>query len=488
MSNKSQNILGKSQTLKREDINIVDTSKVKQSIFGTAVGNAVEWFDFGMYAFLAVTIGRVFFPEANPTLQLILAFSTFTISFIARPVGGFIFGLMGDRIGRKRVLSITLTMMALATFSIGLIPSYETIGITAPILLLLARLFQGFSTGGEYAGAMTYVAESSPDNKRTFFASFLEVGSFVGYIFGAGLVTLLSFLLGSESMTDWGWRIPFLVAGPLGFVALYIRNKLEESPAFKAMAESEEEAKHRASFKEIITEHWKESLIAIGIVLFYNTTNYMVLTYMPSYFTESLGFSETKGLLFVLILMVINIPLIVGIGYLANRIGSSNRIIKLALVGIIILAIPAFMMMNSGNDVLVFLGLFVLGLTLACFQGTLPALLPSLFYTKVRYGALAISYNVAVSLFGGTTALIVTSLVAATGNNLMPAFYLMVASIIGIFIMSFFVKETTGKSLRGEMPAVETESEVDEVLKNPEEALWWKEDIDKQKATEKEVG
>lgn len=467
-----------SEELRREDVNVVDTKTVKQSVFGTAVGNAVEWFDFGMYAFLAVTIGRVFFPEASPTLQLIFAFATFTIAFLARPIGGYVFGMLGDRYGRKNILAMTLTMMAIATFSIGLIPSYDRIGIAAPILLLVARLFQGFSTGGEYAGAMTYVAESSPDKKRTFYGSFLEVGSFVGYIFGAGLVTLLTFALGSEAMVAWGWRIPFLVAGPLGMVALYIRSKLEETPAFKAMAEAEEKHKDRSSLREILTNHWRPVLVCIGIVLFYNTTNYMVLTYMPSYFSESLGFGETKGLLFVLILMVLNIPVIMGMGYLADRIGSRNKIIKGALVAILVLSIPAFMLMNSGNDVLVFIGLFILGASLGCFQGTLPAVLPSLFFTRVRYGSLAITYNVSVSLFGGTTALIVTSIVGATGNNIVPAYYLMAASIIGLLIMVFFVKETAGKSLPGSMPTVEKPSEVEDVLKKPEEALWWKEEAE----------
>lgn len=487
MDNRSKDILGESKRLKKEDINIVDTKMVKQSVFATSIGNAMEWFDFGMYAFLAVTMGKVFFPEVNSSLQLIYAFATFTIAFIARPIGGFVFGMMGDRIGRKKVLAITIIMMAVATFSIGLIPSYATIGAAAPILLLIARLFQGFSTGGEYAGAMTFIAESAPDKNRGFLASNLEVGSFAGYIAGAGLVTSLTYFLGPDKMVEWGWRVPFLVAGPLGIIGLYFRTHLEETPAFKAMAEAEKKNKQRTSLKEILTNHWKPILICIGVVLFYNTTNYMVLTYMPSYLSEELGFGETKGLFFVLILLILMIPVILGMGYLSDRIRSRNRIIKGALIGIIILSIPAFMMMKTGNDFITFLGLFFLGSMLACFQGTLPATLPSLFFTKVRFGSLAITYNISVSLFGGTTALIVASLVGATNNSMIPAYYLMAASVIGLIIVVFFVKETAGRSLPGSMPAVEDPSEIDEILKNPDEALWWKEEsntkIDKKRKT-----
>lgn len=478
MDFEQKNFSGQSKRrLKKEDINIVDTKIAKQSVIATSLGNAMEWFDFGLYAYLAITIGKVFFPEIDPSFQLIYAFATFAIAFIARPIGGFIFGMMGDRIGRKNILALTLIMMAGSTLSIGLIPSYDTIGIAAPILLLIARLIQGFSTGGEYAGAMTFIAESTPDKKRGFLASGLEVGSLVGFIAGAGLVTLLSYLLGPDKMVEWGWRIPFLIAGPLGFIGFYFRSHLEETPAFKAMAEAEKEEKHRVSLKEIVTCHWKPLLICIGIVLFYNTTNYTVLTYMPSYLSEELGYGETKGLFLVLLLMVLMIPIILGIGYLSDRIRSRNRIIKGALIGNIVLSIPAIMMMKTGNDVMVFLGLLLLGSQLACFQGTLPATLPSLFFTNVRFGSLAITYNISTSLFGGTTPLVVAWMVGMTGNSMIPAYYLMASCLLGLIVVGFFVKETAGKSLRGSMPAVESPNEIDALLKNPDESLWWKEEI-----------
>ncbi len=461
--------------LRKDDIIVVDRKAAKQTVFVTSLGNAMEWFDFGLYAYLAVTIGKVFFPEIDPAYQLIYAFATFAIAFIARPVGGLVFGMLGDRIGRKKILSLTLIMMAASTVFIGLIPSYSTIGVAAPILLLFARLIQGFSTGGEYAGAMTYIAESTPDKRRGFLASGLEVGTLVGFASSAALVTLLTYILGPEKMVEWGWRLPFLIAGPLGVIGFYMRSRLSETPAFMALEEAKEEDRHRASLKEILTNHWKPLLICLGVVFFYNTALYMVLTYMPSYLTEELGYGETKGLVYSLLVMVSIIPIILIMGHWSDRIGR-NKIVIGALIGNIILGIPAFMMMGSGNGLIVFSGLFILGIMLAAFQGVLPATLPSLFFTKVRYGSLAITYNISTSLFGGTTPLIIAWLVSMTDNSMIPAYYLIAACIVGLIVVSLFVKETAGKSLSGSAPTIEDQSEVDEILKNPVQALWWKEE------------
>ncbi|WP_436374790.1 MFS transporter [Cytobacillus sp. BC1816] len=466
------NVNKQPRDVEKKDISVVDSSVAKKSMMGTSIGNAMEWFDFGIYSFLAVTIGKVFFPEIDPSFQLIYAFATFAVAFIARPLGGMFFGMMGDRIGRKNVLAITMILMSAATLSIGLIPSFATIGITAQVLLLLARLVQGFSTGGEYAGAMTYIAESTPDKNRSFMASGLEVGTLVGFIAGAGLVTLLTSILGSETMVDWGWRIPFFIAAPLGIIGFYLRNHLDETPAFEAMNQTIEERKEHSSLREIFAEHWKALLICTAIVIFYNVMSYTVLTYMPSYMSEELGYSEQKGLLLLVLVMIAMVPMVLAMGHLSDRFGR-NRILKAGLLGAIILSIPAFMLVRSGNIYAAFFGLLILGALLSTLQGSLPATLPSLFFTKVRYGALAITYNTATSLFGGTTPLLVAWLVSITDNKMVPAFYLMGMCALGIVVVTLFVRETAGRSLRGSAPVVEHPSEVNEVLKNPEKAYWW---------------
>lgn len=216
--------------LRRSDITVTDERAVKRAVKAASLGNAMEWFDFGIYSYLAVTIGHVFFPSGNDTVQLLSSFATFAVAFLVRPLGGMFFGPMGDRLGRKKVLALTMILMALGTFCIGLIPSYASIGFWAPVLLIFFRLVQGFSTGGEYGGASTFIAEYAPDKRRGFFGSFLELGTLLGYTGAAGLVTGLYALLDDGAMESWGWRIPFLVAGPLGFVGIYLRLKLDETP------------------------------------------------------------------------------------------------------------------------------------------------------------------------------------------------------------------------------------------------------------------
>lgn len=470
--NKNEHSQKSKPKLRKEEITIVDTGSARKAVVATAVGNGMEWFDFGIYSYLAATIGQVFFPNVSGPMQLVFSFATFAVAFIARPLGGIFFGMLGDRLGRKKVLAITLIMMALATLSIGLIPSHASIGYTATVLLLIARLVQGFSSGGEYSGAMTFIAESTPDKKRGFMSSALEVGTLVGYIAGAGLVTLLTYILGQETMLDWGWRIPFFLSAPIGLIGFYLRNNLEETPAFEAMKEEKSEEDDDVSVKDILKYHWRAILIGMFVVFFYIVVNYTVLSYMPSHLTAVLGYGETEGLLLIVIVMVIMIPIVLLMGYFSDRIGA-KKIIQGALIGLILLSIPAFHLIASDNTILVFLGLMILGIFSASFQGTMPSLLPSLFFTNVRNGALAITFNISASLFGGTTPLLVSWLISKTMNEMIPAYYLIFASIIGIIVVTIFLKDTSGKALRGSPPAVEEKKEIKEILQEPEEALWW---------------
>ncbi|WP_295843360.1 glycine betaine/L-proline transporter ProP [uncultured Xanthomonas sp.] len=449
--------------LQVEEVTVVDKPMLKRAVGAAALGNAMEWFDFGVYGYLAVTLGHVFFPSTNPTAQLIATFATFTVAFLVRPLGGLVFGPLGDRYGRQKVLAATMILMALGTFSIGLIPSYERIGIWAPILLLVARLVQGFSTGGEYGGAATFIAEYSTDRNRGFMSSWLEFGTLGGYIAGAATVTALHFALSDAQLHDWGWRVPFLIAGPLGLLGLYMRMKLEETPAFQAYAEEAEKREHDApGLGALFRVHWPQLLKCVGLVLVFNVTDYMLLTYMPSYLAVTMGYAETKGLLLILIVMVVMMPLNILGGFFSDRLGRKPMIIG-ACLAILVLAIPCLKLIGSGHDWLIFLGLMLLGVALACFTSTMPSTLPALFYTPIRYSALSIAFNISVSLFGGTTPLVTAWLVEKTGDPLVPAYYLMAAAVIGILTM-LTVRETAGKPLRGSPPSVASEEEAKEYL------------------------
>jgi len=467
------------------DITIIDDTKLKKAITAAALGNAMEWFDFGVYGFVAFALGQVFFPGADPGIQMIAALATFSVPFLVRPLGGLFFGALGDKFGRQKVLSVTIIIMSVSTFCIGLIPGYATFGIWAPILLLLAKLAQGFSVGGEYTGAAIFVAEYSPDRKRGFLGSWLDFGSIAGFILGAGVVVLISSIGGEAPFLEWGWRIPFFIAAPLGLIGIYLRHALEETPTFqqhvdKIDSDSRKDIAEppRVSFREILTKQWKPLIVCVGMVIATNVTYYMLLTYMPSYLSHSLHYSEDHGVLIIIAIMVGMLFVQPFMGMLSDRFGRKPFIL-IGSVGLFILSIPCFILINSGVIGLIFLGLLILAVLLNCFIGVMASTLPAMFPTHIRYSALAIAFNVSV-LIAGLTPTIVAWLVESTNNLYMPAYYLMVVAVIGL-ITGIFMKETANRPLKGATPAASDRAEAKEILQEHHDNIEHKiEDIDAQ--------
>jgi MHS family proline/betaine transporter-like MFS transporter len=449
-----------------EDVQIVEPPLLRRAVGASALGNCMEWFDFGVYSYLAATLGKVFFPGASPAAQVISSFATFAAAFVVRPLGGLVFGPLGDRIGRQKVLATTMIMMAVGTFAIGLIPGYGTIGIAAPALLLLARMVQGFSTGGEYGGATTFVAEYSPDRRRGFLSSWLDFGTFTGYALGSALVTVLNLLLTDAEMLSWGWRIPFLIAGPLGVIGLYMRLRLEESPAFQQQLDEHEKSLAQESagseLRTIVKDHWRPLLICMGLVLLYNVTNYMVTGFLPTYQTETLNRSSSSADVLVLIGMVWIVLLITFIGRLSDRVGR-RPVYGIAAAAMIVLAIPSFLLIKADGTWPPILGVVVLSTLLACFAAPSAATLPALFPTAVRYAAMGIGFNVAVAAFGGTTPLVTEALIGITGDDLVPAYYLMLAGAIGLATVKF-LPESAQVPLNGSQPMVGSREEQRELI------------------------
>lgn len=421
----------------------VDESTMRRAIAAAAMGNCMEWFDFGTYSYLAVTIGRVFFPSGSTTVQILSSFAAFALSFLIRPFGGLFFGPLGDRIGRQRTLATTILLMSGSTFAIGLLPGYASIGILAPILLVLARLLQGFSTGGEYGGASTFIAEYASDRRRGFLCSWLEFGTLAGYVLGASLVTVLTLLLPREAMDAWGWRVPFLAAGPLGTIGLYLRLRLDDTPRFKSMEHRGETAD--SPLRETVTQNWRPILLCVGMVIVYNVIDYTVLSYMPTYLSQVLKIGEGSALLIVVALMLLLMALITFVGRLSDRVGRKPILVG-SCVGLVLLPYPAFLMMSQGHLFETIVGLLVLGLLLVMLLGTMPSALPALFRTRVRYGGFAIGYNLSTSIFGGTAPLVLSALIAATGSKLVPAFYVMAAALVSL-VPFLLAKETAKEPL-----------------------------------------
>lgn len=427
----------------------------RKAVTAAAIGNATEWYDFGVYSYLAVTIGLVFYPSQSSAVQLIATFTTFAAAFLVRPLGGMFFGPLGDRIGRKQVLAFTMLLMAVSTFSIGLIPSAATIGIAAPILLLIARMLQGFSTGGEYGGATTFIAEYAPDRRRGFLASWLEFGTVSGYVGGAAIVTLMTLALGTDAMQDWGWRIPFLLALPLGAIGLYLRLKLEDTPVFNentdGFAKDPQGARRKGQLRETVVGQWRPILLCIGLVMAFNVNNYMVTAYIPTYLEAELGYSSAMGLTLALSAMVFMLATVTLFGRLSDRVGRRPVLLSGSLFAIV-LSLPAFWLMQQGSLWAVAFGVVVLAVTLVHFSGSAPSALPAFFPTKVRYGALAISFNVSVALFGGTTPLVAESLVQSTGSLYAPAWLLILSGVVGVVVV-WRMRESANQPLPG-APAI----------------------------------
>jgi MHS family proline/betaine transporter-like MFS transporter len=430
---------------------VVNDAVVRRSVRATAMGNAMEWYDFGVYSYLAVVLAKVFFPDTGGS-GLLYSLTAFAVAFLVRPIGGVLLGLLGDRVGRRRILTATILMMAVATFSIGLIPSYDSIGIWAPILLFVARLVQGLSAGGEYSGASTFISESSPDRSRGFLASFLEFGTVAGFVLGAGLVTALTEVLGDATMQQWGWRVPFLLAGPLGLIGVWLRRQLPESPAFERTQNEERQQSARSRFRDVVVQQRRTLVLAIAVVLALDVTNYLVLSYMPNYLSGTLGYDTTHSLLLTVVTMLVMLLAIPFVGRLSDRIGR-RPVLAAACVGYIVLALPALWLLQRGSESAILAGLLLLGLCQTLFIGTTPAALPEMFPTPHRYSGMAVAFNIAASLFGGTAPLIAEYLVHRTGNLYMPAFYMMAAALIGL-IAVWIMGETARTPLRGSPPTV----------------------------------
>jgi MHS family proline/betaine transporter-like MFS transporter len=417
---------------------------LRRAVAASAIGNATEWFDYGVYAYVATEIGHNFFPGKHELLGALLGFA---VSFLLRPLGGIVWGPLGDRLGRSTVLTATILLMSSSTFLVGLVPSFGSIGVWAPALLILLRVVQGFSTGGEYGGAATFMAEYAPNDKRGFWGSFLEFGTIAGFTTALLLVAGVRHLIGDDGMNTWGWRIPFLIAGPLGGVGVYMRLKLEDTPVFRDLENRGHVHVDTAShFKHLFGVHWRPLLQLFGLVLALNVANYTLLAYMPTYLSHDIGFSRAHAELTLLVGQLFMMVLMPMAGILSDGIGR-KACWRISLVGLFVLAAPMFVLMAQGPVSAIF-GFTVLGAVYVLQLGTISATFPAMFPAHVRYAGMAISYNVATALFGGTAPVANDLLIRLTGNSLMPAFYMMGACVIGMIALHFVV-ETRGVSLYG---------------------------------------
>jgi MFS transporter, MHS family, proline/betaine transporter len=411
----------------------------RQAIGAAIIGNILEWYDFSIYAFVATIIAKRFFPAGDDIAALLSTFAAFGIGFLARPLGAIVIGGLADRRGRKIALILTILMMAGGTVAIGLIPGYETLGWGAPALLVLARLAQGFSTGGEWGGSTSFIVEWAPDNRRGLYGSFHQASVSMGLLLGSGIAALLSTLLSAAAMQDWGWRLPFLLGGLLLPVGLYLRRNIAETPAFRR-AQSEPPAAAGA------TGPWLAAR-AFGFTMLWTVTSYVMLSFMPTFTQKFAGLSRVEALWSStagIVMLVVAIPVM---GMLSDRVGRRPMLLTCTL-GFVVLSYPIFWVIVAASRLAVILPVQIgISLLIAFFSGPGPAAIAELFPTRARALWMSIGYSLAVAIFGGFAPYIATWLVDRTGSPLSPSLYVIACAIVSSVVI-WRLKETAHEQLR----------------------------------------
>jgi MHS family proline/betaine transporter-like MFS transporter len=423
-------------TTEQETERLSERKALRRAATASFMGNFVEWFDYAAYGYLATVIALTFFPQTDTTTGLLATFAVFALSFIVRPIGGLVWGHFGDKYGRRSALSWSILIMTLSTFCIGILPTYNHIGLWAPALLLLIRLMQGFSASGEYAGASAFLAEYAPEGKRGFYTSIVPASTAAGLLFGAMFVAGMHALMTVENLHDWGWRLPFLLAAPFGLVGRYIRVHLQDSPKFLEMEqrlEAKECATH-APVRELLTVHRRAVMIGIGVTCLNAVAFYLLLSYMPTYLSTEMGMSESDSFIASTVSLATYIGLIFLMGTLSDRYGRKTMLVT-ASVLFLLLTFPLFGMLGNPSLLVILMIQIAFGAMLAMNDGTLPCFLAEIFPTRVRFSGFAFSFNVANAVFGGTAPFIATWLIHMTGNKMAPAWYLLAAAAVALVAM-----------------------------------------------------
>lgn len=457
--------------LRVDDCIVVDKGELRKAQVGAGVGNFIEWYDIGVYGYLAVTMTSVFTEGMDERMGLLVTLLGFAVSFIVRPLGGMILGPLGDRIGRRKVLFATMAIMAAATTGIGLLPTAGEVGLWVIIPLYLLKMLQGFSTGGEYSGAATYISEFSPDKNRGFMTSLLNSGSMLGFAAGASMVAVTTAVTtsmwGSSAMLDGGWRIPFLIALPLGIVAIVLRRRLPESPSFevahvKAGTQEVDPIFVRHNLPNIIKHYWPQIVIGCALIAADGSSGYMLTSYMPTYLETQVGSDAVHTAIAAVVVLVLLAAMIPLVARLSDRIGR-RPIYAVATIGNLVLLVPAFALMQLGTLWSIYLAMFMVALPCAFFLALTAAVMSELFPTASRFGSVGVTHNLSISIFGGTTPLVSQILVETTGNLYAPAFYVMFFSAVALVAL-VKMRETAARPLLGSVPVVTSRAEAEKLV------------------------
>jgi MFS family permease len=411
----------------------VDRRAVRRALVAGSVGNFIEWYDFTVYQYVAPVLALAFFPHAGSLTALLDTYGVFALAFVFRPAGGVFFGRLADRIGRRPTLALVLTLMMVGTTIVGVLPSYHTIGVAAPILLTLCRCLQGFSAGGEFGGAVALMVEFAPPGKRGRYGSWQQFTVALGLVAGSALVWLLSGQLSTDELNRWGWRIPFLVCAPLGLVALYLRLKVEETPQFERLRADRES--HVAPPSLSPRQTLARVLFMVGTQVAWTITGYVFLVALPVYVVKSGRMTLTTSLVMVAaanLALAVSVPLL---GTLSDHIGR-KPVMLTGAVGIVALAYPLARLIDTAQPVAVQGALVVAALLTGLFAGPGPAMFAELFPTGSRSLGMSLGYSLSTAVFGGTATWVSIWLITLTHNPLAPAFYAIAAGLVSAACLS----------------------------------------------------
>jgi MHS family proline/betaine transporter-like MFS transporter len=396
-------------------------------IVAASLGNALEFYEILVYGYFAVIISKVFFPAANEAVSILVTFGTFGISFLARPVGAIFLGAYGDRKGRKQALTLSILLMTIGTALMTLMPSYGSVGLLAPILVIAARLLQGFSVGGEFASSTAFLVEHRPD-RAGFFASWQWSSQGLAALVATGLGVLLTTTMSAATLQAWGWRIPFAVGLLIGPVGYYIRNQLGETPEFVEAGEA------RSPLRELFVAQWDRLLLTIGAVAASTSSQY-VLVYMPTYAIRELHLPQSIAFTAAVTAAALQTLVVPFVGILVDKVGQT-RVMTGAAILFMVTAYPAFMLLDAAPSLAVLIGMVCwIGLLKSFFSGALPSLMAKTFPVGTRVSGMSLSYNISVPVFGGFAPFFAQSLIDITGTKLAPSYYLIGTAAISLLAL-----------------------------------------------------
>ena len=405
----------------------------RKLIVAGIAGNIMEWYDFAVYGYFAVVIGQHFFPSDNPTTSIVASFGAFAAGFLMRPVGSVIFGHLGDKIGRKQALTVSVLMMAIPTFLIGVMPGFDQIGVAAAVLMVLLRMLQGVSVGGEYTTSITFLIEHAPTGKRGLMASWSVWGAILGILLGSAVGALVSNLLSPEQIHDWAWRIPFLSGILIGLSGFYLRRHLVEQDA-------PTQERPASPLVESVRDHWRVMLQIAGLVVVAAIGFYMIFIYTATWLQQSVHIDKARTLDINTLNMALMLLFIPAAAWVSDKIGR-KPVLLVSIAGHALLAYPLFRLMHHQDVEMIFLGQFGFAVLVGTLAGVIPATIAELSPARVRVTVMSIGYNLTLGILGGTTPLVAAYLIERSHSDFAPAYYLSAAALISLMV-AFTLKET----------------------------------------------